>query len=104
MEMVVERQEEGALMVLNGQEVNFLSHSHFLHVGKQELIVNTDEEVLLCMGKSSVMKHGIQRSSAWSRERKMLCPDSPSGPHFIHRNRGEDVRGRLSGDPQNLPV
>ena len=70
MEMGVERQEEGALMVLNGQEVNFLSHSHFLRVGKQELIVNTDEEVLLCTGKSSVMKHGIQRSSAWSRERK----------------------------------
>lgn len=64
-------------MVFNGQEIAFLSHSHFLRIGKQELIVNTDKEVLLCMGKSSVMKYGVQRGLCVVTRQE----NTDAGPH-----------------------
>lgn len=62
--MVVETQQEGALMVLKGQEIAFPSCRHFLHIRRHGLSRNDEEYVLLCRGKRSVKKHCVPRSSA----------------------------------------
>ena len=108
--MVVERREEGVLMVLKGQAIAFLSLRHFLHIRRHELIMNHSEKGVLCWGKFSGEKPCLQRSSA-GRDRRRdrqkpvhTVPCLPSSFHCIHYNGGKDACIRLNGDPQNLQM